>query len=306
MHHNILTKSINKIILHVTTIKGVLMAVDCRTPANTAEKLSKSICVTKVNSSFLKLMILGIFAGVFIGFGAQLATMTGHDMSGFFGVGITKLVMGMVFSVGLILVVIAGAELFTGNNLVIISALDKRISWGKVLNHWLIVFAANFIGSILIVYLIYYSGLWKSADHQVGAFSLKIANAKVNLSFVEALTRGILCNWLVCLAVWMAIASRYVMGKVFAIVFPVTAFVASGFEHSVANIFFIFKGILLKAEPEVVAASGLSTESLSNLNWGGFIFNNLIPVTIGNIIGGAFFVAFLYWVVYLKPQREKE
>lgn len=282
------------------------MAVDCRTPANTAEKLSKSICVTKVNASFLKLMILGIFAGVFIGFGAQLATMTGHDMSGYFGVGFTKLIMGAVFSVGLILVVIAGAELFTGNNLVIISALDKRISWGKVLNHWLIVFTANFIGSLLIVYLIYYSGLWKSADHQVGAFSLKIANAKVNLSFIEALTRGILCNWLVCLAVWMAIASRYVVGKVIAIVFPVTAFVASGFEHSVANIFFIFKGILLKSQPAVVSASGLSSENLSNLNWGGFIFNNLIPVTIGNVIGGAFFVAFLYWVVYLKPQKEKE
>jgi len=281
------------------------MAVDCRTPANTAEKLSKSICVTKVNASFIKLMILGIFAGVFIGFGAQLATMTGHDMSGYFGVGITKLVMGMVFSVGLILVVIAGAELFTGNNLVIISALDKRITWGKVLNHWIIVFVANFIGSILIVYLIFYSGLWKSADHQVGAFSLKIANAKVNLSFVEALIRGILCNWLVCLAVWMAIASRYVVGKVFAIVFPVTAFVASGFEHSVANIFFIFKGILLKSQPEVVSASGLSMESLSNLNWSGFIFKNLVPVTIGNIIGGGFFVAFLYWVVYLKPQKEK-
>jgi len=282
------------------------MAVDCRTPANTAEKLSKSICVTKVNASFLKLMILGVFAGVFIGFGAQLATMTGHDMGNYFGVGFTKLVMGMVFSVGLILVVIAGAELFTGNNLVIISALDKRISWGKVFKHWLIVFSANFIGSILIVYLIYYSGLWKSADNQVGAFSLKIANAKVNLSFVEALTRGILCNWLVCLAVWMAIASRYVMGKVFAIVFPVTAFVASGFEHSVANIFFIFKGILLKSQPAVVSASGLSMESMSNLNWNGFIFKNLVPVTIGNIIGGAFFVAFLYWVVYLKPQKEKK
>ncbi len=282
------------------------MAVDCRTPANTAEKLSDSVCVNKVNSSITKLLILGIFAGVFIGFGAQLATVAGHDMSRYFGVGFSKLMMGAVFSVGLMLVVIAGAELFTGNNLVVLSALDKRISWGKVITHWGIVFAANFIGSILIVYLVFYSGLWKSADYKVGAFALKIANGKVNLSFIEAFTRAILCNWLVCLAVWMAFASRYVIGKIFAIMFPVMAFVASGYEHSIANIFFIFKGILLKSQPEVVNAAGLSADKLSNLNWGGFIFNNLIPVTLGNIIGGAFFVAFLYWVVYLKPQKDDD
>ncbi len=278
------------------------MAVDCRTPANTAEKLSDSVCVNKVNAQPSKLIILGIFAGVFIGFGAQLATVAGHDMSTYFGVGFSKLLMGAVFSVGLMLVVIAGAELFTGNNLVVLSALDKRISWGKVFSHWGIVFAANFIGSILLVYMIFFSGLWKTSSYHVGAFALKIANGKVNLSFMEAFTRAILCNWLVCLAVWMAFASRYVIGKIFAILFPVMAFVASGYEHSIANIFFIVKGILLKSQPEVVAASGLSADQLGNLNWSGFIFGNLIPVTIGNIIGGAFFVAFLYWMVYLKPQ----
>ena len=282
------------------------MAVDCRTPANTAKKLSESICVKKVNSSVLKLLILGIFAGAFIGFGAQLATVAGQDMSSYLGIGFTKLIMGAVFSLGLILVVIAGAELFTGNNLIILSALDKRISWGKVFQHWGIVFLANFLGSVLLVLLIYYSGLWKSSNYHVGGFALKIANAKVNLSFTEALTRGILCNWLVCLAVWMAIASRYVIGKVVALVFPVMAFVASGYEHSIANMFFIIKGILLKSQAEVVAASGLSPDALSNLNWNGFIFNNLVPVTIGNIIGGGFFAAILYWVVYLKPQKESE
>ncbi len=279
------------------------MAVDCRTPANTAEKLSDSVCVNKVNSSIGKLLILGIFAGVFIGFGAQLATVAGHDMGKYLGTGFTKLVMGAVFSVGLMLVVIAGAELFTGNNLVILSALDKRISWGKVLVHWAIVFAANFIGSILIVILIYYTDLWKASHYQVGAFALKIANGKVNLSFLEAFTRAILCNWLVCLAVWMAFSARYVIGKIFAILFPVMAFVASGYEHSIANIFFIAKGLLLKSQPEVVQAAGLSADKLSNLNWNGFIFGNLIPVTLGNIVGGGFFVAFLYWVVYLKPKK---
>ncbi len=279
------------------------MAIDCRTPANTAEKLSDSVCVNKVNSSIVKLLILGILAGVFIGFGAQLATVAGHDMGTYLGSGFTKLVMGAVFSVGLMLVVIAGAELFTGNNLVILSALDKRISWGKVLVHWGIVFAANFIGSILIVILIYYTDLWKSSHYQVGAFALKIANGKVNLSFLEAFTRAILCNWLVCLAVWMAFSARYVIGKIFAILFPVMAFVASGYEHSIANIFFITKGLLLKSHPEIVQAAGLSANKLSNLNWNGFIFGNLIPVTLGNIVGGGFFVAFLYWVVYLKPKK---
>ncbi len=152
------------------------MAVDCRTPANTAEKLSDSVCVNKVNSHPSKLIILGIFAGAFIGFGAQLATVAGHDMSTYFGVGFSKLIMGAVFSVGLMLVVIAGAELFTGNNLVVISALDKRVSWGQVLVHWGIVFAANFIGSVLLVYLIFYSGLWKASGYHVGAFALKIDN----------------------------------------------------------------------------------------------------------------------------------
>ncbi len=282
------------------------MAIDCRTPANTAEKLSDSICVNKVNSSFTKLLILGIFAGVFIGFGAQLATVAGQDMSKYLGVGFTKLVMGAVFSVGLMLVVIAGAELFTGNNLIVISALDKRVKWGQVFSHWGIVFAANFIGSLLIVVLIVYSGLWKSSNYHVGAFALKIANAKVNLSFVEALTRGILCNWLVCLAVWMAISSRYVLGKILAILFPVMAFVASGYEHSIANIFFIVKGIFLKSQPEVVAAAGMAGDKLTNLTWSGFFVKNLIPVTLGNIIGGALFVALLYWIVYLKPQKPEE
>lgn len=281
------------------------MAVDCRTPANTAKKLSESICVKKVNSSVTKLLILGIFAGAFIGFGAQLATVAGHDMSAYFGVGFTKLIMGAVFSVGLMLVVIAGAELFTGNNLIILSALDKRITWRKVFEHWGIVYIANFLGSILLVLLIYYSGLWKSSDHQVGAFALKIANGKVNLSFIEALTRGILCNWLVCLAVWMAIASRYVIGKVVALMFPVMAFVASGYEHSIANMFFIIKGIMLKSNPEVVSAAGLSMDNLSNLNWNGLFITNLFPVTLGNMIGGGFFAAILYWVVYLKPKKEE-
>ena len=281
------------------------MAVDCRTPANTAKKLSESICVKKVNSSVTKLLILGIFAGAFIGFGAQLATVAGHDMSAYFGVGFTKLIMGAVFSVGLMLVVIAGAELFTGNNLIILSALDKRIICGNVFEHWGIVYIANFIGSILLVLLIYYSNLWKASDYQVGAFALKIANGKVNLSFMEALTRGILCNWLVCLAVWMAIASRYVIGKVVALMFPVMTFVASGYEHSIANMFFIIKGIMLKSNTEVVSAAGFTAENMANLNWSGLFITNLIPVTLGNMIGGGFFAAILYWVVYLKPQKEK-
>jgi len=161
---------------------------------------------------------------------------------------------------------------------------------------------ANFIGSLLLVWIMYSTGLWKTGDFGVGAKALAIANGKVNLSWGAAFARAIGCNWLVCLAVWLAIASKDVVGKIFGIYFPIMAFVASGFEHCVANMYFIPMGLLLKNNADVVAAAGL-TNKLANLTWGGFIGNNLIPVTLGNIVGGAFFVSTLYWVVYLKGKK---
>jgi len=277
------------------------MEFECRTPATIADTLTRTVCRQKTRESILRLAILGFFAGVYIGFGAQLAIMVTHDLAAFVGVGISKLIGGAVFSVGLMLVVVAGAELFTGNNLIVLSVLDRQVTVRKLLRNWTIVYFANLVGSLFLVLLMYWSGLWKTDGGLVGANALSIANAKVNLTFLQAFARGILCNWLVCLAVWMAVSARAVVGKVFAIFFPIMAFVASGFEHSVANMFFIPMGLVLKGQVAVVTAAGL-TEKLSHLTVGGMVMN-LIPVTLGNIVGGAFFVATLYWVVYVRKER---
>ena len=256
----------------------------------------------KTSLTVIQMIILGILAGAFIGFGSELATMVSYDMSKFLGAGFTKLIFGSVFSVGLILVVIAGAELFTGNSLIFVSVLNGDVKASKLLNNWFWVYFANFAGSLLLVWIMYATGLWKTGDLGVGAKALAIANGKVNLSWGSAFSRAILCNWLVCLAVWMAVGSKDIIGKIFAIYFPIMAFVASGFEHSVANMYFVPMGLLLKGNVDVVAAAGL-TDKLANLTWGGFIANNLIPVTLGNIVGGAFFVSTLYWVVYLRDKK---
>jgi len=281
------------------------MEFDCRTPATIADTLTRTVCRQKTRESILRLTVLGFFAGVYIGFGAQLATMVTHDLAGVIGVGVAKLISGAVFSVGLMLVVIAGAELFTGNNLILLSVLDRQVRIRKLLRNWGIVYFANLVGSLLLVLLMYESGLWKTNGALVGAKALLIANAKVNLTFLEAFTRGILCNWLVCLALWIAVSARAVVGKVFAILFPIMAFVASGFEHSVANMFFIPMGLVLKGQATVVSTAGL-TGALSNLTIGKMIIRNLVPVTIGNIIGGAFFVATLYWIVYIRKGKSGE
>jgi formate/nitrite transporter len=271
------------------------MEFDCKTPATVADSLTRTVCVKKTQQSVLNLTILGIFAGVYIGFGAQLATLVTHDAAAFLGLGISKLIGGAVFSVGLMLVVIAGAELFTGNNLILLSVLDRQVKLRGLLRNWTIVYIANFAGALLLVLLMYWGGLWKIGGSAVGAAAVKLAGAKVDLSFLEALARGILCNWLVCLAVWMAVSARDVVGKIFAIFFPIMAFVASGFEHSIANMYFIPMGLALKGQ-------GLA-EASSNLTIGGMFVKNLIPVTIGNIIGGALFVAALYWIVYVRKSK---
>ena len=275
---------------------NTMLNIDCKTPANIADTLSRTICVQKTNASLYKLMMLGLLAGAYIGFGAALATLVTSDLGGRMGVGFTKIVGGSVFSVGLMLVVIAGAELFTGNNLMLMSVLDKRVTLSKMLGKWVVVYIANLLGSILLAYMMYKTELWKGADFLTGVQALKIANAKVNLSFSAALARGIGCNWLVCLAVWMALASRQVAGKILAIFFPIMAFVALGFEHCVANMYFIPMGLMLKGT-KAATASGLN---LANLNLNGFFVTNLIPVTIGNIIGGALFVGCIYWSVYVR------
>ncbi len=258
---------------------------------------------TKANLSISRMLLLGILAGAFIGFGSELATITCYDMPKYLGVGFTKFMFGSVFSVGLMLVIIAGAELFTGNNLILIKVLNREGDLGKMFKSWFWVYVANFLGSLLLVWIMFGTGLWKTGDFAVGAEALAIANGKVNLGWWEAFARGIGCNWLVCLAVWIAVASKDIIGKIFGIYFPVMAFVASGFEHCVANMYFIPMGLLLKENATVVAVAGLAGK-LNNLTLQGFFVNNLIPVTLGNIIGGSLCVATVYWLAYLRKSKK--
>jgi formate/nitrite transporter len=223
-------------------------------------------------------------------------------MAAYFGIGFTKLLGGAVFSVGLMLVVIAGAELFTGNNLMVTSTLAKEISIRTMLKRWILVYIANFIGSIILALLFYLSGLWNTSGGALGQTAVKIAYGKVSLGFWEAIIRGVGCNWLVCLAVWMALAARQTVGKIFAIFFPIMAFVAIGFEHCIANMYFIPTGIFLRAWAGVEAPEGFNP---TILNWGTFAVKNLIPVTIGNMIGGGLFVGMSYWGAYLRPSKSQ-
>jgi formate/nitrite transporter len=258
-----------------------------------------------------KLFVLGILAGVYIGFGANLATVVGAGWPAEWAdSGINKFFFGAVFSVGLMLVVIGGAELFTGNNMFLtISALNKQATWGGLLYNWVIVFIANFVGSLLLMGIVFAGAYYANAEGALTAVGVKavaIAKGKLTLSWGSAFFRGILCNWLVCMAVWLAVASKDVVGKVFAIFFPIMAFVTSGFEHSVANMYFIPMGIqIAAANPEaLVAVESLkmaSPEAVTSLfNYGSFIINNLIPVTLGNIVGGGLFVAGFYWFAFLR------
>ena len=265
-----------------------------RAPPAVARLVTETVGVKKATGSVLNALIRGALAGVYSGFGAALATLVGSDAAARVGVGISQVLIGAVFSVGLMLVVIAGAELFTGNNLMIASVLGKEYGWGRMLGRWGLVYMANFAGAVLLAGLMYGSGLWKMGSGAVGAKAVAIANAKVSLPFSEALLRGIGCNWLVCLAVWMALSAKEIAGKVLAIFFPIMAFVALGYEHVVANMYFVPMGLFLKG---TAAAAGVET---SSLGWGRFLTANLVPVTLGNILGGAAFVGAVYWWVYVR------
>jgi formate/nitrite transporter len=268
-----------------------------KAPKTIAETVASTIGVGKVTSPWLTVTVLGVLAGAYIGFGGLLSTSVTFDMQAKIGVGFTKILAGSAFSLGLMLVVIAGAELFTGNNLMISSVLTREITFNDMLKRWGLVYLANFIGSLVLVLLFYFSGLWKTGDGALGVAAVNLAVKKVSLSFNEALFRGIGCNWLVCLAVWMALASRQTIGKIFAVFFPIMGFVAIGFEHCVANMYFIPTAIFLKTWANIPAIQSLSTDGLTWLN---FLWKNLIPVTIGNIIGGGVFVGMSYWGAYLK------
>ena len=281
---------------------GKAVTADAYPPPEVAQR-AEAVGVTKGKLNTSSTILLGILAGVFIGLGAMFCTVVTTDAG--LGFGLTKLLGGLAFCLGLILVVVAGAELFTGNCLMVMSWISGRISLAHLLRNWGLVYFANLLGGLSLVGLMFYTYQWTFNSYEVGANALLIANAKVNLSFGSALARGILCNALVCLAIWLCFSARTVVDKILAIVFPITAFVAAGFEHSIANMYFIPIGILLASQPAVLGAAGVTANGMANLTWMGFV-GNLVPVTIGNIIGGSILVGIVYWLAYLRRERAIE
>lgn len=251
----------------------------------------------------LKQFVLGILAGAYVAFAAGGSNAAIYAIE---SAGVGKALAGALFATGLLLVIIAGAELFTGNCLMVVACLQKRISWASMLKNWFFVYTGNLVGAVFLAGLIFISGQLSFSDGMLGAFTIKIAIYKTDLTFVKALTMGILCNWLVCLAVWMAAAAKDITGKLLGIFFPIWLFVTSGFEHSVANMYYIPAGILAKMNPQAMTAlisTGLNMEKTAGLNPVSFLLNNLLPVTIGNIIGGAVFVGMAYWFVFLRSSK---
>jgi formate/nitrite transporter len=275
------------------------ISIDALIPQEMAEK-AEAVGIRKAAMPFLPMFALAVLAGAFIALGAMFAT-TVYAGSSAMPYGVARLLMGLAFCLGLILVVVAGAELFTGNNLIVMAWADGKVSLSALLRNWVIVYLGNFVGSLGTAALVYLSGQYNSGTGAVGETALKIALAKCNLGFPQAVALGILCNALVCLAVWLTFSARSVSDKILAILFPITAFVAAGFEHSVANMYFIPYGLLIKAfDPAFGAAHKLD---LTNLTWNAFFLNNLLPVTLGNILGGAGLVALMYWFIYLRPLK---
>jgi len=275
-----------------------IISVDDLTPAEVAAKTVNS-SIKKASLDFWSMLLLGIYGGAFIAFGAILCTTVATNGADF-PFGLNSLLKGLIFCVGLVLVIVAGAELFTGNNLMIMALLSKKITLKQMLRNWGVVYLANLVGAVIVAAIMLLSMQYTSAGGAVGKTALTIANTKSGLEFGAAIGLGIMCNMLVCLAVWMTFSARTTGGKIAAIILPITAFVAAGFEHSVANMYFIPMGLFIKwFDPGFTAAAG----EFSNLTLGNFFLKNLLPVTIGNIIGGAFFIGAVYWLIYLRKNK---
>ncbi|HEX6155976.1 MAG TPA: formate/nitrite transporter family protein [Burkholderiales bacterium] len=257
---------------------------DAYSPRQIAERL-QALCIAKAATPLLSLVMLGMLAGAFIGLGALFAVIVLSDAS--LGFAASRLLAGLVFSLGLMLVVVAGAELFTGNNLLAMAWAHGALSTRDVLHNWVIVCAANFAGAAGLAAIVFLSGHAEMNGGAIGRAYLEIAAAKSALPFWNAFFRGVLCNVLVCLAVWMALAGRSVTDKAMAIVFPISAFVAAGFEHSIANMYLFPVATLL----QVAAGAPLQ------LSW---LWANLVPVIAGNLVGGSVLVALVYYVIYRR------
>lgn len=260
--------------------------------------------VLKVKMPLTKTLVLAVLAGAFIAMGSVFSTTVtaGSTLS----YGVTRLLGGFSFSLGLVLVIVGGAELFTGNNLIIMAWANKKITLSQLLKNWMRVYLGNMAGAVFIAVLMFFSKQYLTAS--VGINMLDIAKAKCELGFGQAVASGILCNVLVCLAVWLSYSSVSISGKVLVIIFPVTAFVVAGFEHSIANMYMVPEAILLLNFGDagfINHVNEMGQDYHRVITWNNFMMNNLLPVTIGNIIGGAFLVGLVYWFVYLRKNTRK-
>ena len=289
--------------------------IDALLPQEMATRV-EYLGVRKAEMPFLKTFMLAVLAGAFISLGAIFATTVSAGSMAItasggeaafttgFPYGFNRLLVGLVFCLGLILVVVGGAELFTGNNLIVMAWANGKVRGRDLLRNWVIVYAGNFVGSIGTVILMFFAKQYTFGANSVGVAALKMGIAKVDFSFLQAVALGILCNALVCLAVWLTFSARSTIDKIAAIIFPITAFVASGFEHSVANMYFIPYALFIKYfDPAYISTVGDQVAHLDKLTWQAFVVNNLIPVTIGNIIGGAVLVAAVYWAIFLRSDN---
>lgn len=261
------------------------------------EGKGETVAVTKTHLEPLRCFVLAILAGMFIGIGALFMTYVKSDAS--LGFAAASVFGAMCFSIGLVLVVVAGAELFTGNNLMVMAALSKKCSWGAVLKNWVIVWIGNFVGSLILVAIVVGANSAGMNSDAVGNMMMTVAAGKIGLAPGVIFFRAILCNFLVCLAVWMGFAGKSVIDKIVTCMFPVTAFVAMGFEHCVANMFFLPMGVITKAMG-VIEYTGSANIDL--LTWGG-VFYNVAFATLGNIVGGAILVGVMYWIAYAKREK---
>jgi formate transporter len=276
-------------------------AIDAPLPPAMAARAS-DLGVSKAGLDATRTFVLAVLAGAFIALGAMFATVVTAG-AGDVPFGLARLAAGVVFCLGLLLVVVAGAELFTGNNLIVMAWADRRITLGRLLRNWGIVYAGNLVGALATALLVFAARQYEFGDGAVGLNALAIANTKASLGWGQAVALGILCNALVCLAIWLSYGARSLTDKFFAILLPISAFVAAGFEHSVANMYFLPVGLLVKsgAADSFWHTTGASARDYADLTWAHAAFSNLLPVTLGNMFGGSVMVGLVYWLVYRRP-----
>ncbi len=280
---------------------GSPAGLDALVPPEMAAK-AEQVGVAKATMGWRNTLALGFMAGAFIGLGAVFANTVTAGASGTVPYGLTRLAGGAVFCLGLILVVVAGAELFTGNNLIVMAWANRRITTRSVMRNWALVYAGNFLGAAATAVLVFAAGQHTQGGGVVGLTILQAAEAKCRLGWTEAVALGMCCNALVCLAIWLCFSARTTTDRILSILFPITAFVAAGFEHCVANMYIIPSALLIKTNGTADFWEGIAKgpSDYAALTWGNFFLNNLAPVTLGNIIGGSVMVGLVYWFIYLR------